>query len=91
MTTPSAPRWKPWRWRPKRPYIAAAEQIAEYKEYWDRANDPYRPYLPYKPIQGIPPPQRQSVEPAIKRLTLARQQAAEDMRAVLGMYAPSHG
>ena len=76
---------------PKAPYIAAAEQIAEYKEYWDRANDPYRPYLPYKPIQGIPPPQRQSVEPAIQALTLARQQAAEDMRAVLGMYAPSMG
>jgi hypothetical protein len=76
---------------PKAPYIAAAEQIAEYKDYWDRANDPYRPYLPYKPLQGIPPPQRQSVEPAIQALTLARQQAADDMRAVLGMYAPSMG
>jgi hypothetical protein len=76
---------------PKAPYIAAAEQIAEYKDYWDRANDPYRPYLPYKPIAGIPPPQRQSVEPAIQALTLARQQAADDMRAVLGMYAPSMG
>lgn len=76
---------------PKAPYIAAAEQIAEYKEYWDRANDPYRPYLPYKPIQGIPPPQRQSVEPAIQALTLARQQAADDMRAVLGMFQASMG
>jgi hypothetical protein len=76
---------------PKAPYIAAAEQIAEYKEYWDRANDPYRPYLPYKPLQGIPPPQRQSVEPAIQALTLARQQAADDMRAVLGMFQASMG
>jgi hypothetical protein len=76
---------------PKAPYIAAAEQIAEYKEYWDRANDPYRPYLPYKPIQGIPPPQRQSVEPAINALTIARQQAAQDMQAVLGVYSASLG
>jgi hypothetical protein len=76
---------------PKAPYIAAAEQIAEYKEYWDRANDPYRPYLPYKPLQGIPPPQRQSVEPAIQALTLARQQAAQDMQAVLGVYSASLG
>ena len=76
---------------PKAPYIAAAEQIAEYKDYWDRANDPYRPYLPYKPLQGIPPPQRQSVEPAIQALTMARQQAAEDMRAVLGLYRVSQG
>lgn len=76
---------------PKAPYIAAAEQIAEYKDYWDRANDPYRPYLPYKPLQGIAPPQRQSVEPAIQALTVARQQAAQDMQAVLGVYEASLG
>ena len=80
---------------PKAPYIIAAEQISGYEQYWNRANDPYLPYLPYKPISVgstfLPPPQRQTAEPAIQALSVARQQAAEDMRAVLGMYAPSMG
>ena len=80
---------------PKAPYIIAAEQISGYEQYWNRANDPYLPYLPYKPISAgstfLPPPQRQTAEPAIQALSVARQQAAEDMRAVLGMYAPSMG
>ena len=80
---------------PKAPYIIAAEQISGYEQYWNRANDPYLPYLPYKPVAVgstfLPPPQRQTAEPAIQALSVARQQAAEDMRAVLGMYAPSMG
>ena len=65
---------------PKAPYIIAAEQISGYEQYWNRANDPYLPYLPYKPISVgstfLPPPQRQTAEPAIQALTVARQQAA---------------
>ena len=73
---------------PKAPYILAADQLSGYEQYWNRANDVTLPYLPYKPVSVggsfLPPPQRQSVEPAIQALTMARQQAAADMQAVLG-------
>ena len=80
---------------PKAPYIIAAEQISGYEQYWNRANDPYLPYLPYKPIAVgstfLPPPQRQTAEPAIQALSVARQQAAADMQAVLGMFDAAMG
>lgn len=76
---------------PKAPYIVAVKQLSGYEEYWNRANDQFLPYLPYTPLEGVPPPQRQVVEPAIQALALARQQAAADMQAALGMFQASLG
>jgi hypothetical protein len=81
---------------PKAPWLVYAEQIAGYEGYWNRANDSYQPYLPHKAVVGpngqmLPPPQRTVVEPAIQAITVAKQGAIEDMRATLGVYAPSMG
>ena len=78
---------------PKAPYIVAAEQIASTSS---TGTAPMTvPALPA--LQAAWPraicrrrSARASSRPS-RRLTLARQQAAEDMRAVLGMYAPSMG
>jgi hypothetical protein len=80
---------------PKAPYILSAGQIQSFEQYWNRANDAYQPYLLYKAemVNGtlLPPPQRQTVEPAIQAITQALATADEAIRASLGMYAPSVG
>jgi hypothetical protein len=80
---------------PKSPYKVYTEQISGLEGYWNRANDPYLPYLPVKAVvvggQLLPPPQRDSIEPAIQALSQARQQAAADMQAVLGVFSASLG
>lgn len=80
---------------PKSPYILAMEQIAEYRRYWDNANDAHQPYLPYKVVvvngQVLPPPRREQVEPPIQALTLAKAGAANDIEATLGMYKSAMG
>jgi hypothetical protein len=80
---------------PKAPYILYAEQIAGYEGHWNQANDGHMPYLPVKAVsvggQLLPPPQRQVVEPAIQAVTLARQGAAADLQASLGMFDASLG
>ena len=80
---------------PKAPYIVDIEQIAPYTDLWNRANDPLLPYLPYKPTvhggQLLPPPQRQSIEPAIQAITQAKVLAQQDLQATLGMFEAAMG
>lgn len=75
---------------PKAPYIVAEGQIPEqYAGMWETANKFSYSFLPYKPtaIAGIavPPPQRQTYEPAIQAITQSRMQASEDMKSTSGI------
>lgn len=80
---------------PKAPFIVAEGQIETYEDQWKTANTRNHSYLPYKPTsvagQAVPPPQRQSIEPAVQSITSARMMAAEDMKATTGIYDAALG
>lgn len=81
---------------PKAPFILAAEQVSGYEDLWNKANDAHLAYLPYKAFMngqpmGIPPPQRQAVEPAVQAITQAAMMAAQDIQATVGQYEASVG
>lgn len=75
---------------PKAPWVIAEGQIEGYENFWQNANVANYSHLPYKPttIAGIqvPMPTRNSVEPPVQAMTMASQEAADDMRAVTGVY-----
>ena len=80
---------------PKAPFIAAAQQIEGYQQFWATANTVAHAYLPYQPIvvsgQVLPPPQRSSVEPPIQALVSGAQLAADEIKAISGYYDPALG
>lgn len=80
---------------PKAPFIVAEGQIEDYEDQWKTANVKNHAYLVYKPTdlsgQPAPPPQRQSVEPAVQAITGARAVSAEDLKATTGIYDPTLG
>lgn len=81
---------------PRAPYIVAEGQIPkEYEYQWKTANRKSYAYLPYKPVsfqgQILPPPQRNSFEPAVAAITNARLQASEDLKATTGIYDAALG
>lgn len=80
---------------PKAPYVAAAGQIEPFMSEWQESNVKNTPVLRYKPISvdnvPMPPPQRNAIEPAIQAMSLARAQAADDLKAVMGIYDASLG
>lgn len=75
---------------PKAAYVAAAGQIAQYKELWDNANSESYSALPYDPVEvgGVlaPPPQRQQAEPPIQAIFASIRQASQDLHTVTGFY-----
>ncbi len=75
---------------PKAPWVIAEGQIEGYETFWQNANTANYSHLPYKPTtiagQQVPAPVRNSVEPPVQAMTLASQQAADDMKAVTGIY-----
>ena len=78
---------------PKAPYIAAQEQIGDpnLMTFWKTANRKSHAVLPYKHVNGIPPPQRQPA-PEIQ-LAFAQEAglAADDMKAVTGIFDAALG
>lgn len=81
---------------PKAPFIAAEGQIPdEYMRDWSMANRKPIAVLTYKPMDlmgvPLPPPQRNTYEPAIAAITNARAGAADDIKATTGIYDPSLG
>lgn len=75
---------------PKAPWVVAEGQIEGYETFYQNANIANYSHLPYKPttIAGVmvPPPTRNSVEPPVQAMSMASQQAADDMKAVTGVY-----
>lgn len=80
---------------PKTPFIAAEGQLEGYENDWASANTKTHSVLIYKPttVAGmpVPPPQRNSFEPAVSAITNARMLASEDMKATTGIYDASLG
>src|ERR1051326_4724966 len=80
---------------PRSQWVGEFRQFDAYKRYWETANTTNWAYLPYKATmeggQVLPPPQRQSIEPAIQAISMARMQAANDLNQITGIYAPSLG
>lgn len=80
---------------PKAPFIAAEGQIENYRAIWETSNNESHAVLPYKPIAlggvPVPPPQRQTFEPAIQAITQAALGAADDLKATTGLYDAARG
>jgi hypothetical protein len=80
---------------PKAPFIAAEGQIEGHEEIWETANTKTHSYLPYKPLSisgvAVPPPQRVMAEANVSAITNARMQAADDLKAVTGIYDAALG
>lgn len=76
---------------PKAPFIGTAKQFEGYEEIWKSANAKTHAYLPYNPDQTAPPPQRVMAEANVSAITNARMQAADDLKAVTGIYDAALG
>lgn len=81
---------------PRAPYIAAEGQIPkEYENIWKSANRKNHAFLPYKPVsisgQVMGAPQRNVFEAPIQSITTARLQAAEDLKATIGIFDAALG
>lgn len=74
---------------PKAPWLVAEGQIEPYKEIWATANTKNHAYLPYKPTtlsgQPVAPPERLIQEPAIRAITEASLQFADELKSITGI------
>lgn len=77
--------------QPKAPFIAAEGQLDAYVDQWSRANVDNLPALIYKPVPGAPTPQRSQPPVSSSGIAEGIALAAEDMKAVTGMYDSSLG
>jgi len=81
---------------PRAPYIGYWETIEPFQEWWKQANTRNFPFLPVAPArdgsgQVLPPPQRNTVEPAIQATAMAIAQANSDIQATTTVHDPSLG
>jgi hypothetical protein len=80
---------------PRAPYVGVEGQFEGHEHEWAAANRRNFPYLQYKPKsaggQFAPPPQRQVYEPPIQAISMARMQAADDLKATTGIFDASLG
>jgi hypothetical protein len=80
---------------PKAPWIGAEGQFEGHQDAWGQANTRNFPYLEYKPTthngEVMPPPQRNTAEPAIQAISLAVSMADQDIKATTGRFDPSLG
>jgi hypothetical protein len=76
---------------PKAPFIGTPKQFEGFEEIWETANQRPTSYLPYNPDPQAPPPQRVMAEANVSAITNARMQAADDLKAVTGIYDAALG
>jgi hypothetical protein len=62
------------------------EAVRGLEDIWRTANSRTHSYLPYNPVPDAPPPQRVMAEANVSAITNARMQAADDLKAVTGIY-----
>jgi hypothetical protein len=76
-------------------WVVAEGQLEGYEHIWRQAHLRSYSYLPYRPksFAGVlaPPPARDTAEPAIQAMSLARRQAREDIQTTTNTYDPSLG
>jgi hypothetical protein len=72
--------------QPKAPFLVTADQIKNYKPFWERANSDNLPYLPYEHQANVPPPQR--LAPPTMQAGLLQQAAisANDIQQATGVF-----
>jgi hypothetical protein len=78
---------------PRAPFLVTSKNVAGYEKFWNAANRENRPYLPYEPdpANGGQAPQRQ--QPAVVNAAELQQsaEAAENLKATMGIYDASLG
>lgn len=79
--------------QPKAGFVGTVEQFRGYEHIWSTANTENHPFLPYNPDPkaGSALPQRQTPPVASAGLAELTREAAEDMKAVTGVYDASLG
>jgi hypothetical protein len=76
---------------PRVPFIGALGQFNTDANKWDTANTANHAFIEYDPVNGAPPPQRQP-NPTVDAGALQEAlNAADDMKAILGIYDASLG
>jgi hypothetical protein len=77
------------------PWVVAEGQLEGYQAMWDQANTKNYSALVYKPTSHegnlLPPPQRNTAEPAIQAISQAVREAEADIKATTGIFDPSLG
>lgn len=80
---------------PKAPWVGPKGFMEGNEEKWLAANTDAVTALEYEPVmvagQIMPPPQRNSVEPAVMAITNARRLAEDDLKATTGIYDAALG
>ncbi len=80
---------------PRSPWIGYEGQFEGHESEWETANVKNHAFLQVKPISinGVPAPlpQRNVFEPPVQAVTLARRNAADDLKATTGIYDSSLG
>jgi hypothetical protein len=80
---------------PRAPWLIAEGQLEGYELEWETANTRNHAYLPYKVTnvrdQLVPPPQRQTQEPAIQAISLALQTAEHHFELTTRIPDASYG
>lgn len=72
---------------PKAPFLGTPKQIEGHETLWENANQRPLSYLPFNPDPLWPSaPQRVMAEANVSAITNARMQAADDLKAVTGIY-----
>lgn len=78
--------------QPKAPWIGTRKHFENNYDIWETANTENHPFLEYTPDANAPGgPQRVPPPVASQAIQLGRQQAAESIRAVIGIYDASLG
>lgn len=77
--------------QPKAPFLVTADQIKNYKQFWERANSDNLPYLPYEPDGKAPPPQRLAPPTMQSGLLQQAQISANDIQQATGVFEASTG
>lgn len=78
------------------PWIMAFGQDEGFEAMWDQSNTKYYTRMYYNPILGpdgeqVPPPVRNTAEPAIQAMTIAVNEANGDIQATTNRFDPSLG
>lgn len=78
---------------PRDTILVTPHEVEGFEQEWQTANEQNLPYKRFNPdpVMGNSRPQRQSIEPAIQAASMAKQQAIQHVRDIIGMYQQDLG